>query len=180
MYVLGRLLSHLVSLLAIVSSAAVALMMFHITLDVAMKYFFNMPLVGTLAIVSNYYMPAAIFLPLALCERSNGHIDVEVLTQLFSRPLQRWLAALAWLIAAGVFAILTYRTAIDALDKQAIGTFVIEQDTRIDVWPSYYLLPIGFGLVTAVLLYRFLVAVAGLRSGLGERAHASLQDHTAS
>ena len=34
--------------------------------------------------------------------------------------------------------------------------------------PSYYLLPIGTGLMTVVVLYRFLVYLTGAKSGLGE------------
>ena len=36
------------------------------------------------------------------------------------------------------------------------------------IWPSYYLLPIGTGLMTAVLIYRWIIYITGAKSGLGE------------
>ena len=48
------------------------------------------------------------------------------------------------------------------------GTFMVELGVKIITWPSYYLLPIGAGLMAIVLIYRWLIYVTGAKSGLGE------------
>ena len=78
---LRRLLGRLANALAFLGGIAVVLMMLHICADVIAKYVFNSPIPGTLEIVSNYYMVATVFLPLALVERKNAHIAVEILSQ---------------------------------------------------------------------------------------------------
>ena len=84
---IGKALARLLDIQATIGIAAVGLMMFHITFDVFGKYLFNAPLPATLEIVSHYYMVVVVFLPLAMVEKRDAHISVEVLTQNFS---DRW------------------------------------------------------------------------------------------
>ena len=58
--------------------------------------------------------------------------------------LTTWLAMLSW------------RGFGEAMNKTAIGTFIIEQDTRIDTWPAFWLLPLGAGLMVAALVFKLL------------------------
>jgi TRAP-type C4-dicarboxylate transport system permease small subunit len=116
-----------------------------------------------------------VFLPLALTERNDAHITVEVLVQYLSRRLQKLLAVLAWAVSAGVLGILFYQTLLDALDKTEKGTFIMEIDWKIPLWVSYYFLPVGFGLVVLVLVYRIVVTITGSKSGLGEVKHDAFE-----
>jgi TRAP-type C4-dicarboxylate transport system permease small subunit len=175
LFSLGRLLGRLTDLLAILACAAVVLMMLHITFDVVMR-FIGYPIPATVTIVPHYYMLPIIFLPLALAERNNAHITVEILVQLLRRSWQRALAVLSWAVAAGVFSILLYQTWIDAVEKWRVGTFMMEVNWKIPIWASYFFLPAGFALVVAVLLYRIAVTLTGLRSGLGEASHDAFDD----
>lgn len=175
MFSLGRLLGRLTDLLAFISCAAVVLMMLHITLDVFLRWIGH-PIPATVTIVPNYYMLPIVFLPLAMVERNNAHITVEILVQVLRKSWQRALAVLSWAVAAGVFGILLYQTSLDALDKMRVGTFMIELDYKIPIWASYFFLPVGFALVVAVLLYRIVVTLTGVRSGLGEVGHDAFDD----
>ncbi|WP_416898668.1 MAG: TRAP transporter small permease [Minwuia sp.] len=163
----GRCLRHLTSGLAIAAEIFVALMMLHIAFEVTMRYVFGISVPGTLTFVSKYYLPAVVFLPLAIAERRNNHISVEVLTQYMPRPAQKGLEIFAWLLAAVVFAVLAYQTLLDALKKTRFGAFELDFGYQFITWPSYYILPIGFTAVALVLLYRALITVLRAPDDLG-------------
>ncbi|MGK0168929.1 MAG: TRAP-type C4-dicarboxylate transport system permease small subunit [Gammaproteobacteria bacterium] len=164
----GRLLARLTNLTTLLGMLAVALMMLHIAFDVIGKFIFNSPLPGTISMVSHYYMVVVAFLPLAFAETRNGHITVEVLTEFFPMRVQRHLFSWTYLVSATVFGLLTYRTWNEARTTQEAGAFIMEQSTKILTWPSYYILPIGTGLMVVVVLYRFFIYLTGTTSGLGE------------
>lgn len=127
------------------------LMVVQVTVDVVLRYVFNMPLVGTITYVSVFYMVAIAFLPLATAERHDAHISVEVVTELLPGGLRLALQRLAQLFSMAVFALLAVRTAYEAVTKMGIGSYVIDAGTRIPTWPSYFFLPVGLGLLAIVL-----------------------------
>jgi len=164
----GRLLARAVGLTTYVGLLAVAVMMLHITIDVAGKFLLNTPVPATIALVSSYYMVVVAFLPLALAETRNAHITVEVLTELFPLRAQKHLYSWSYLLSALIYGLLTWRSWGEAVRAHEAGTFLMEQSTKLLTWPSYYLLPLGCGLMTVVVIYRFLVYLTGAESGLGE------------
>lgn len=168
MFAIGRLLARFTDLTLVIGLIAVGLMMLHITIDVTGKFLLNEPVPATIALVSSYYMVVVAFLPIAYAETRNSHITVEVLTELFPMRVQKHLYSWSYLISAVVYGLLTYRTWGEALRAHNTGTFIMEQSTKLLVWPSYYLLPIGCGLMTLVLVYRFILYATGAKSGLGE------------
>ena len=166
MFLFGRLLSGTINGAGIIGGFAIALMMIHIVADVIGRYVFSAPLPGTIAIVANYYMVIAAFLPLAFAEEKDAHISVEVITDLFPEVAQKHLAAWTSLVSLAVFLLLTVKSWEEAVVRHAMGTSVVQGGDRIPVWPASYLLPIGCGLMSAVLLYKFLVYLFRSRSGL--------------
>lgn len=168
MEMIGRILARTINVTTWVGMIAILLMMVQITVDVAGKFLFNTPIPATISMVSSYYMVIAAFVPLALVETRNGHITVEVLTEFFPMRTQYHLYSWTYLLSAGVFGALAYRSWGEAGKAQNSGTFMVEHGIKIITWPSYYLLPIGAGLMTVVLVYRWLVYVTGAKSGLGE------------
>jgi TRAP-type C4-dicarboxylate transport system permease small subunit len=165
-HAIGKLLSRVIGLVTVLSGLAVALMMVHITADVIARYVFNYPLPGTISIVSNFYMVLVAFLPLAFAEQKSAHISVEVLTERFPAGVQRHLAGWLLLVSAVVFAFVTVRGWGEASAKQAINASIVQGDDTIAIWPSYYFIPIGCGLMSVVCAYKFLVYLTGARSGL--------------
>jgi TRAP-type C4-dicarboxylate transport system permease small subunit len=131
--------------LMIVSAILVTLMMLHIGADVAGKYFFNAPIHGTLEIVSLYYMVAIVYLPLAWGSHDGDQIKVELfLRRLPTRYLLRHDAVIDVLFAA-FLGVITWQGIVDALAKTAIHE---ARETAIDlliVWPSRWMVPVGFG-----------------------------------
>jgi len=168
MRAIGQSLSTIIMLLSTFAGVGIFLMMLHISADVVGRYFFNSPLPATIAIVSNYYMVIATFIPLALAQKRDMHISVEVVMQLFPQGVQRHAYHLARVYSGAIFALLTYTSWIQAETKRSAGTYVMELGFKVPVWPGYYLLPIGFGLITLVLVYQLAVYVSGEESGLGD------------
>ncbi len=143
-----------------------ALMVLHIVIDVLCRYAFNIALPGTIAFVSNYYMIAIIFLPLATAEIERRHIEVEVLTQALPSAFDAFLRLAGWLIAAVIFSMMSVESWKEASRAYSIGSFIIEHGYRIPVWISYYMLPVGFVAVAVVCLTRFVLALLSLKQGI--------------
>ena len=164
---MGRLLARALDATQAIAAILVIAMMIHVSVDVIARYASARGFPATVEIVSNYYMVGIAFLPLAFAERMNAHISVEVVTQLLSQKLQDVALYISWLLSIVVYGVLTYRTFLDAEDKREVGAFVFTQGVRLDIWPSYYFLPIGFALMTLTLVYRCFVFFYPAEDGLG-------------
>lgn len=170
MIALGRMLSWLVTASTVVGAVAVILMMLQIVADVVLKNLVSWPLPLTSIFVANYYMVIAAFLPLALTEKLARHISVELLFRYFSARWQKWLGAVVCLFGGIVAAAIAWELWFEAMKRARVGTFIVEQSIAMPIWPTYFVLPLGFGMLALVLFYRVLVAVTGMAGGLGEAA----------
>ena len=148
---INRILDGASNLLGLVAGCAVILMMLHINLDVAMRYIFSAPFANTIEIVSSYYIVAIVFLPLALVERLNANIAVEILAQHLSKRKAELLIAVVAIASAAYFAALAWTTGIDAYGKYEVGEVALG-NSQITVWPTRFYLPIGCGLLVLILL----------------------------
>ena len=161
-----RLFNLVIDGATVLGAAAVFLMMAHVALDVAGKVLVSTPVPATLAMVSNYYMVVVAFLPLAVAERRDAHIAVEVLTDRFPEKVQHVLRGFGTLFFAGVFALLARQAFVEAASKREVGAFMLEQDVKVLIWPSHYLMAAGCTLMVLALLAR----IAG---GFGPSANHS-------
>lgn len=167
---IGKVLERASTTAAWIGGCALILMMLHISADVVARYIFNAPLHGTVEVVSAYYMVGVVFLPLAMIERSNAHIVVELVTQHFPRRVQELLIGIVAMASALYFGAFTWQTWGDALKKFAVSEVALGT-VPVTVWPTRFYLPIGCGLITLVLLYKAFRLFAGDRSVL-VRDHA--------
>jgi TRAP-type C4-dicarboxylate transport system permease small subunit len=78
MRALLRLQDALLALLAIIGALAIGALMLHVFADVVLRNVSNKPIPATYEIVTNYYMIALAFIPLAWVERGGGMVQVEV------------------------------------------------------------------------------------------------------
>ncbi|WP_421705375.1 TRAP transporter small permease [Alloalcanivorax xenomutans] len=166
MYRLGRYLSRVTDMTTLVGGLAIALMMIHISLDVVLRYLFSTPIPGTITYVSNYYMIIAAFLPLAYAEKLGAHISVEVVTERLPQRIQFHLAHWLILLSAIILAFMAVKTGLEAVTRYEMGAALVEGGTSIIIWPGYFVLPIGLGLMVLMLVYKFVVYVTGGESGL--------------
>jgi TRAP-type C4-dicarboxylate transport system permease small subunit len=150
--VLQRLWPVIDAVLLTVAGLILVLGIMHVTADVFMKYLFSRPIPGTIVYVSNYYMTAIVFLPLASAELRHQHIAVDLWPSSTPAWLDRLGARLTWGISAAVYALLTWNTWQDAYRKFEEGEYVLDQSGFVSTWPSYFILPLGMALMTALLL----------------------------
>jgi TRAP-type C4-dicarboxylate transport system permease small subunit len=127
-------------------------MMVHVTADVAARNFLNSPIVGTTEIVSAYYMAALAFLPLALITRERGHIIVELFTGWMKRPGRTLLDGIVAVLSLVYVVTFTWGVTAIAIEKTAIREAREAGIGLIYIWPSRWVVPIGFGLMAAYLL----------------------------
>jgi len=168
MQLFGRFLSRITLVMTFIGGLAIALMMLNVVLDVAGRYLFATPVPGTITVVSYYYMIIAAFVPLAFAEQKNAHISVEVVTERLPGWLQRHLNTFSLLLSTVVFLLLAVRTWGEAVSKQDIGASVVQGVNSIVIWPTYYVLPVGFALMALVLVHKFLASLFWVHSGLDE------------
>lgn len=163
----GKVISAVVTACSGVAGILVVLLVAHVSVDVVMRYVFETPLNATILYVSAFYMVAISFLPLALVEQKNMHISVELLAERFPTKIQTFLAFLAALMTALVTATVAVRTGQEALAKYATGAFSIESGGKIITWPTYFFLPVGFGMMAVVSAWKAIALALGRDSGLG-------------
>lgn len=160
-----RLLARTSDVLGVLAGAALVLMMLHITAEVIARYVFASPLHGTVEIVSTYYMVAVVFLPLALIERVNGHIIVELLSKHFPARAQELLIAVVALVSAAFFLAFAWQTWGDALTKYEIGEQALGT-VAVTVWPTRFYIPVGCALLGVVLIRKAILLYKGDNSVL--------------
>lgn len=160
-----------------IAGAALVLMMVHISIDVVSNLVIGAPVPLTNAVVTQYYMIAVAYLPLAAAELRGAHISVDLVVNQMPAGLRRATDQLMQGICLVVYAALAAQAWQLALEKLARDAFLMEQTTRVSTWPSYFMVPVGFGLVALLLALRLLCRMLGkpepqLRdASLQEEAH---------
>lgn len=162
----GRLLHHVITFTAIVAGLMICMMMLQVSIDVIGRYGFNAPLPATIVFVSHYYMLFVVFLPLAVPERTDSHISVEIVTEHFPRAVQRHLRSWLYLVGAAIYLAMARASLLEAMAKYGSSARLIESNLAVLIWPGYFILPVGCGLIALVLAYKFVAYLTGLPSGL--------------
>jgi TRAP-type C4-dicarboxylate transport system permease small subunit len=157
---LRNIMTRTTALLALLGSVGIIAMLVHICAYVIGRHVAASPIPATVEIVSNYYMVLIAFLPLAWAERNGDMISVEVFGQFFKGAVKRANAILVAIVTAGAYAILTFATWFVAMREFGAKSFVMSLSVPIPVWPSYFILPISFGLATIICLLRVALIIA--------------------
>lgn len=154
MGLISRIRDVSLSALAFIGAVAILVLMVHIMSDIVLRNMINQPVPATYEIVTNYYMVALAFVPLAWLERRGGMVSVEVIDGLLG-PRALWLSdKLVALISTVIYATLAWVTWEASLKTFASGTFVMAQRVPIPTWPAYFLPPLGFALAALVTTLR--------------------------
>ena len=104
--------------------------------------------------VTRYYMVLLALLPLGWVEWQRKMISVELFTDFLGARAQRFNELLVTVLSLAIYLVFTVATWEKAVEQYAIGAYVMSLDTRIPVWPSYFVLPISFGLAAYVCFMR--------------------------
>ena len=148
-------------LLLWIAGAALLLMMVQICLDVIGNSLLGSPLPLTNAVVTHYYMIAAAYLPLAATELRRAHVGVDLLVNMLPQRGRRRLDFLVQCLCTVIYAALSIQSWQLAVERMSVNAFLMEQGTRVSIWASYFIIPVGFGLVALLLLVRVASRIAG-------------------
>jgi TRAP-type C4-dicarboxylate transport system permease small subunit len=86
--------------------------------DVIGRYFFNAPIIGSVEIIS-LMMGLVVFLGLGLATFEDGHIRVDIVTQLLPRKARLLMDVFAHLLSLGIAGLMSWRLTMVALDQTA-------------------------------------------------------------
>lgn len=126
-------------------------MMIHITVDSVLRLF-NIPIRGTVEIVSAYYMVAAVFLPIAVVELYHQSISVDTVYQYLPRKLKFASMVVVFGASATVYLMLAWTSWGDSVRSFQVGE-VVMGTIPIIIWPSRFLMPVSLVLAGAVCLW---------------------------
>lgn len=161
---------------ALVGSVVLLAMMLQITVDVFMRNFVGAGFPATADIVSRYYMVAVSFLPLAMTQVADRHIEATIFTDRLRGPARQGVLALGTLAGLAVFALLAWGTGSEAARQTARGAYVEAGILHFPTWPSYWIVPVSAVLMLVVLAIRLVRILRGEVSGA---AHDPLTEVTA-
>ena len=170
-------LGRVIRVVAIAAGFAIVLMMLHVTADVTLRYLRGSGLPGTLTIVSYYYMVIVAFVPLGLAELRRAHIQMELVTDVMPRQAARWVTGWGLVPTGLVTGALAVRGVEEALNQMQIGAAQVQGTTSIATWPAHFALPLGAGLMTLLIILRFLQFLAfGMDPTTGLRTAEETKD----
>ena len=152
-------------LLTFFSGVAVLAMMLHICADVISRNFFQAPVPATLEFVTYLYMVSSVFLPLALTQYERGHVIVEVFTANLSPRRIAAIDFIALLLCFIYIAFLGWFAMLEAIRATARDEVITLYGVDLALWPTRWLVPLGFGGMAIVQLMQILAFLTGDRDG---------------
>ena len=134
-----------------VAAVAVVLMMLHVTIDVGWRALANGALIGTVEIVTYYYMVALVMLAFGYVELRREHIRVDLFVERMPESVQLLFYIAACALGAAYFSVLFYQSLLDAWGSTVRGETVMANHVFY-IWPARWALPLGWlGILLAVL-----------------------------
>lgn len=148
-----KLYDQILSTAAIVAGITIlALMIVQISLDAFLRTAFAAPLPATVEIVSNYYMVALSFLPIALVQRRGRNIEATFVYDAMPRIAQVVARTMTRVLAIAIYSLFTWQSYHDAVAKTRINAYVLAGSGEVPIWPCYWVIPISFALMVLALL----------------------------
>ncbi|ADZ90908.1 TRAP transporter small permease [Marinomonas mediterranea] len=150
-----KFIEHAIERLTIIFGSAVLVMMvLQIVVDVSMRTFADKGLTATSELVSHYYMVMVSFLPVAYSELRRRHVEATIFTDYLNLKKRLVVELFGFVLSVLIYGILCWGTLQEALSNTAKGAYIESGVTVFYTWPSYWILPVSFGLMTFVLTFR--------------------------
>lgn len=134
-------------LLALIAGVCLLLLMIFTVIDVFLRYVFNAPFRSVLEF-TEFMMALIVFLGIAYCGWTGGHISVDVFAKWLDRPGLKFLPAVLAFVGAALFALIAYRSTLETIAT-------IDQFSNLLRWPHYpFRFTVAFGsLMLAIVLF---------------------------
>lgn len=151
-----------------VAMAAGALMMLHVTVDVAARTLFNSPLPGTGEITATYYMIAVAFLPLAWVTLRDEHVTADIFVGNLPAAARNVIATVADLLVIAYVGAFVWQSWLSAMARTNRGEVWEILGGYLPVWPTRWLLPVAGAAMVLVMVFRLLARLTHHRIETGE------------
>ena len=99
-------------------------------------------------------MALIVFLGIAYCGWTGGHIAVDVFSKWLDRPSLRFLPAILSFVGASLFALIAYRAMIETITT-------IDQVSNMLRWPFY---PFRFTVAAGSAVFAMVLLIQGIQS----------------
>lgn len=152
-----------------VAMAAGALMMVHVTIDVASRTLLNHPLPGTGEITATYYMIAVAFLPLAWVTLRDEHVTADIFVGNLPAAARHVIAIVVDLLVIVYVAAFVWQSWLSAMARTGRGEVWEILGGYLPVWPTRWLLPVAGAAMVLVMVFRLLARLTGHRIATGEQ-----------
>lgn len=140
---LARVEAGVSAALVLVAGIAICAMLVMINADVFGRLLLNKPLVGTIEIVTYYFMVAVIFLPLISVQRQRKQIAVDLLVSMLPSRVRHALDALMLAATAAFFVVFAWRAGREAMRATHIRETQSITFYELPVWPARWIIPIA-------------------------------------
>jgi TRAP-type C4-dicarboxylate transport system permease small subunit len=133
-----------------IGSGVLAAMMFLTAADVTLRYAFNSPILGSYEL-QEFMMVTMIAMGIGYCAFLKGHINVDILFNKLPQRVQATFNVFHYLIAACLFALVTWRTFLEGLLMQSRN--MTSTVLYIPVLPFYCVAAFGSAVLCLAFLY---------------------------
>jgi TRAP-type C4-dicarboxylate transport system permease small subunit len=141
--------------LALAAGWVLMVLLVYTVLDVVLRYVFNMPFRGSLEF-TQFLMAVIVFLGLAHCGWTGGHVAVDILERPLEKPSLRLVPVILLLVSALLFAVMAWYALQD-------GLATMRRVSNMLRWPYYpFIFITSFG-CAAYALVLFVQAVQAFR-----------------
>jgi TRAP-type C4-dicarboxylate transport system permease small subunit len=146
-----RFFDRFLRLMALAAGAALLLLMVFTVIDVYLRYVHNAPFRSVLEF-TEFMMALIVFLGIAYCGWTGGHIAVDVFAKWLDRPSLAFLPALLAFVGAALFLLIAYRATLETIAT-------IDQFSNLLRWPHY---PFRFTVAFGSLVFAIVLIVQGV------------------
>lgn len=140
----------------VVGRIILAIMVFLVTTDVVLRYFFNRPIKGSYELIE-FMMVVLVFLGLAYTQVQKSHVSISLFTTKLSSSQNAVIGNATYLLCIIIFSLLTWRGIIQAEKLRANGT---SSDLLfIPNYPFMWVVVLGCILIGLVFLRDFIKSI---------------------
>lgn len=139
---MGNVFDSILKTYVILASIIVAFMMFGITVDVVLRYFFNKPIRWMHEIVS-FGILWVTFLGASWTLKNDAHVKIDILLKMLKPKNAKVLTIITSIFGVLICGVLIWFTAVTTW-KYRVSTYVTSSDRRFIVWPIVAIIPFGF------------------------------------
>lgn len=136
--------------MALVAAASLCIMMLLTVVDVAGRYFFNIPLNGGWEMIGLSLVCAGTW-ALANCQRERGHVNITVLLYRFSPRVEAAVLSVGYLIGLVAFSVISWG-ALTRAHRYYLEEGYYTDILHIPYYPFLLILAIGIGMLALLLL----------------------------